>query len=237
MGITETADEAKIREYMRAIWPTDGLVELRALHPSRAPLRGFFDNADDFAREAKRLNDAGWNIYQTINPVRRESVTESLNGECVWGKTTNGTLIAARRTLYLDFDPVRPPDTPSTDIQHQAALDTASDVRRWLSDEYGWPEPLEADSGNGAFLLYSIDLPTDDIAGKKADRLIEQILDKLHERFSRANVVGIDTGVGDRPRVARVLGTINRKGVATEEQPHRLAVLLLISAQVSGHSL
>ena len=53
-----------------------------------------------------------------------------------------------------------PSEISSTDAEHAAALELATDIRMVLGEE-GWPPPLLADSGNGAHLLYAVDLPND----------------------------------------------------------------------------
>jgi hypothetical protein len=44
--------------------------------------------------------------------------------------------------------------------EHQKAIEKAEEVKRFLTKQ-GWSEPVVADSGNGAHLLYFIDLLND----------------------------------------------------------------------------
>ncbi len=76
--------------------------------------------------------------------------------------TTSDAGIIRRCWLLLDFDPRRPSGISLTDAEHTAALERARTVRDRLR-EAGWPDPVLADSGNGAHLLYSIDLPNDEM--------------------------------------------------------------------------
>ena len=57
--------------------------------------------------------------------------------------------------MSTDFDPDRPAGIPSSDAEHAEAHQRALDCRSWLAT-YGWPEPIYADSGNGAWLLYKL---------------------------------------------------------------------------------
>jgi hypothetical protein len=50
----------------------------------------------------------------------------------------------------------------STDEEHQAAIVRAAEIAAYRGRERGWPTPILADSGNGAHLLYRIDLVNDD---------------------------------------------------------------------------
>jgi hypothetical protein len=75
-------------------------------------------------------------------------------------ETTSDEQITERRWLPLDFDPKRPSGISSTNTEKDAALARAIDCREFLRAE-GWPEPVFADSGNGAHLLYAIQEPND----------------------------------------------------------------------------
>lgn len=72
-------------------------------------------------------------------------------------QTLDGDIIH-RLWLPIDIDLVRPAGLYSSDPEHAAARDKAEKIREFLS-ERGWPDPVIADSGNGAHLLYAIDLP------------------------------------------------------------------------------
>ena len=128
--------------------------------------------------------------------------------------------IERRLWLPIDFDPVRTANTSSTEAEHEAALKLAKQCRRWL-DGLGCPEPVFVDTGNGADLLYPIDLPNDD----QSRELIKGCLELLGMRFDNENV-RVDTGNFNASRVARVPGTKNCKGTSSEERPHRFARLL-----------
>jgi len=85
----------------------------------------------------------------------------------------------------------------------------------------GWDSPVLADSGNGAHLLYRVELPADD-GGH-----VQQILTELGKRFNDARVV-VDHTVYDPARVWKVSGTLARKGdhAPVVGRPHRMACVL-----------
>ncbi|WP_175020540.1 hypothetical protein [Methanogenium cariaci] len=105
----------------------------------------------------------------------------------------------------------------ATDAEHAAALERAERVAAWLTGR-GFPEPVLADSGNGAHLLYAIDLPNDG----EATRLVKACLSVLDALFSDATV-HCDTANFNAGRIWKLYGTTARKGDSTPERPHRKA--------------
>src|SRR4029450_13592033 len=75
--------------------------------------------------------------------------------------TTADADIVRRRRILIDCDPVRPTGISSTDEERDRALAIRDQVREFLG-ALGWPPPLAATmSGNGAGLVYAVDLPND----------------------------------------------------------------------------
>jgi hypothetical protein len=212
----------EILAFLFAFLPTGrSLVELRVPRgDDGGTLSGVFDNTPDLVRAAAKLNRNVPGIYITQNPLKAELASRVTNrpGKALAGATDADIL--SRRWQLIDFDPIRASDTPSTDIEHQAALKMAGQCRAWLRDQ-GWPDPISADSGNGAHLLYHIDLPNNE-ASKE---LLKRLLEALSLRFSDSQVV-IDTGTFNASRLCRVHGTLNCKGESSEDRPHRFSRLL-----------
>jgi len=119
----------------------------------------------------------------------------------------------------------------STEAEHEAAIARAREVFGQLHIE-GWPEPLIADSGNGAHLLYRIALPND----AKSTELLKRCLQALALRFSD-DLVNVDEKVFNAARIWKVYGTIACKGDNTAERPHRQAKLLQIPDELEVVSL
>jgi hypothetical protein len=78
-------------------------------------------------------------------------------------------------------------------------------------------------SGNGAYLLYRVDLPNDG----NTTKLIKGVLHGLAERFDQGEELRIDTSTFNASRIAKCLGTMVRKGddlrsvPGIEDRPHR----------------
>ena len=74
------------------------------------------------------------------------------------------------------------------------------------------------DSGNGAHLLYRIQLPNN----PESTDLLRRVLETLAFRFDDEKVT-IDTGVYNASRLVKLPGTVTRKGDNVPERPHRVA--------------
>ena len=77
------------------------------------------------------------------------------------------------------------------------------------------------DSGNGAHLLYRVDLPND----RASLDLVKGVLEALSFRFSDERV-SVDITTANAARIWKLYGTTARKGDSTEERPHRRSRLL-----------
>ena len=146
----------------------DGVVEVRALADG-AVHSGYFDDHDALARavEALDADPAVAGIYLTLNTVNPALLARRANRIKMRlsrkDATTADADIIRRRWLPVDIDPVRPSGVSATDAEHEAALEAAGRVAGYLAEQ-GFPAPIKADSGNGAHLLYRIDLPNDEAA-------------------------------------------------------------------------
>ena len=100
------------------------------------------------------------------------------------------------------------------------ALQRAVACRAWLRQQQ-WPEPLSADSGNGAHLLYRLDLPND----AASTLLITHTLQALALLFIDAHVT-VDETTYNAARVWKLYGTLVCKGDHLPQRPHRIARLI-----------
>jgi hypothetical protein len=63
-------------------------------------------------------------------------------------------------TLNPTRDGVEPRCPNRFNVQHDAAIERAKSIVKYLRVERGWPNPVAlVDSGNGAYVIYSIDQP------------------------------------------------------------------------------
>ena len=202
-----------------------GVVEVRALADG-VTHSGYFDDYDALARSVEALDAdpsvAG--IYVTLNTVNLALLARRANRIKMRlsrkDATTADADITRRRWFPVDIDPVRPSGVSSTDEEHAAALDAAGRIAAYLSEQ-GFGEPIRADSGNGAHLLYRIDLANDEAATE----VVKGALATLDALFSN-DVITVDTANYNAARIWKLYGTMSRKGDSTPERPHRRAKIL-----------
>jgi len=203
--------------------------EVRALEVSTPDFRqphteaGYFDDPEALVKEVMRLWPYAVGIYTTLNPVNGALLARAANRiKPVRSRDalTSDRDIVERQWILLDFDPVRPAGISSTDAEHQWAFDLALKVTAYLR-ESGFLEPILADSGNGAHLLYPVQLPADDGDATK------NLLHALANRFD-TDQVKIDTTVFNPARITKLYGVLARKGDDTPDRPHRVSKLLKI---------
>jgi hypothetical protein len=198
------------------------VIELRALKhgPTTA---GYFSDLEALSREASKLDEQGYTAYVTLNPVKPALLARAENKvKRSLRETTSDKDVRRRRWLLVDADPNLPAGISSTDAEKETALQCAREVYGYLREQ-GWPEPVAGDSGNGAHLLYAIDLPND----AESLRLVKGVLEALSFKFSDERVK-IDTSVCNAARISKLYGTTARKGDSTEARPHRVSRLLKI---------
>ena len=146
-------------------------------------------------------------IYYALNPVPANLARPLLVGDVLF-----------RRWLLIDVDRAKTAENKSlsgTEEEHAAALTLAADVALYLKNA-GWPAPLLADSGNGAHLLYRLDLPNDG----DSRALVRDFLKALAAKFD-GDRGALGRECHDARRIAKLPGTLARKGPPSPERPHR----------------
>ena len=151
----------------------------------------------------------------------RANRAEALNEK---GSTTSDADVVGRRWFAIDLDGGAVAGVSTTDAEHEAALERGRLLRDHLSS-IGWPAAVLADSGNGAHLLYRVDLPKD------VGDLAKQCLEALQEQFGGDGVT-VDRTVHNPSRIWKLYGTLARKGDNRPDRPHRLARLLEVPQEI-----
>lgn len=223
MSAELAANQAEIQRARALLCAAGEVCELRALNTTRATVSGYYNDFEALARDAAGCSDMlkAPGVYLTLNPVRPELLARANNRLEGYAKhTTSDANIIRRCWLPLDFDPGRPAGISATDVEHVAALAKAQQVRDFLR-EHGWPDPLFIDSGNGAYLLFRMELPVDDASRD----LLKGVLDALAMQFNDEHVA-IDRTMFNAARIIRLPGTVNRKGDPLPDRPHRLVRII-----------
>jgi hypothetical protein len=203
------------------------VVEVRALADG-VTHSGYFGDHEALARavEALDADPSVAGIYVTLNTVNPALLARRANRIKMRlsrkDATTADADIIRRRWLPVDIDPVRPSGVSSIEAEHAAALAAAERIAIWLAEQ-GFPAPVRADSGNGAHLLYRVDLENDEAA----TALVKGCLATLDALFSN-EAVTVDTANHNAARIWKLYGTLSRKGDNTPERPHRRAKVLAV---------
>jgi hypothetical protein len=129
------------------------LVELRALKRSGAVAGGYFDNFETLIEEAAKLDKQSYTAFTTLNPADSALLARAAN-RVERGKVerTSDSDVVRRRWVLVDADPKRPAGVSATRGEKEAAFRRGREVYSYLKQK-GWPEPVAADSGNGAHII------------------------------------------------------------------------------------
>jgi hypothetical protein len=205
--------------------PTD-VIELRALGVrSRnwpSVVSGYFLDRDLCTEAAAHLSPLAEGTYVTLNRINPALVARAVNrvrGRDDSTDTTADHDVIRRCWLPIDCDPVRPAGISSSDEERELAFERVIAISEYFFAE-GWDEPVYADSGNGAHLLYRVSLPAND------GGYVQKLLADLGRRFDDAQAK-VDQTVYNPARIWKLYGTIARKGdhAPIVGRPHRLARL------------
>src|ERR1043166_8103183 len=200
------------------------VTELRALgvpeSGRRVAVNGYFDHEhlEEMARHALNLSRSATGVYFVPNPIdpARMTIRPNRIGVMGQGEGTKDTDIVLRRWLMVDVDPQRmDKSTPSTGPEKQAAWEVALRVAAWF-DSMFFRGGMFADSGNGWHVLYPLQAENH----PRVNDALKRALRDLRWRCSSQGAE-VDTNTYNPSRMLKVYGTPSRKGVASEERPHR----------------
>ena len=204
----------------------DAVVEVRMLRRDRPPLIGRFTLSDAFVsavRQADHRPEIS-GIYATLNPVRADAPWSGpLNRMRQGGQAARDADVVCRRWLLIDCDPQRPAKSNATVTERETAFAKAGEIGSTLR-QLGWPDPVQAASGNGSHLLYRIpEWPNT----PHVTEYMQRILKTLAARFSDAQV-DVDISVFNASRISKIYGTMPKKGQPLPDRPWWPAVLVAV---------
>jgi hypothetical protein len=189
----------------------------------RGTIAGYFTDAERLADAVLAIDGTVPGVYVTLNPCKPELLARAANRlqDCA-AVTTSDVDILQRRWLLIDFDPVRPAGISATHKEHGRAISVACGAWDDLRGA-GFPDPVVGDSGNGAHLLYRVDLPND----SNATDLVKGILAGVAARCATDDIA-VDQTVFNAGRIVKIYGTLACKGDSLPNRPHRRSRLLEI---------
>lgn len=214
----------EVRKSLQVLFAADQVIEVRTI--AKSEIRsGYFKDTKRLIQVVEALDTDPYieGIYVVLNRLDPSLLARRANRVARLGRsdsTTGDADIIRRRWFPVDIDPKRAAGISSSDEEHDNSLKKAETVVSWLQ-EIGFPEPVIGDSGNGAHLLYRIDLPN---TNHERD-LIRKCLESI-AFFHSDESCAIDTGVFNAARIWKLYGTVARKGDSIPERPHRRSRLI-----------
>jgi putative DNA primase/helicase len=164
------------------------------------------------AKVSKRSNTIA--VWTNLNRINPEAKIEKL---------VKDEHIIRRVHILMDFDPIRPDDSNSTEEELKAAIAVAIKAAWYLHDK-GVPGFIFLISGNGAQLVAVIDEPPE-------GNIVERVLKGLNNQF-KTDRVKVDCRVTNAGRVTKLAGTAARKGPHSDERPHRMAKIVKVLGEL-----
>ncbi len=219
-----------IEDALRLLHEPGAVFEIRIPNtPHAGTVSGYFDDPGRAAAEITRWDGKAPGVYLTLNPVDPALLARAANRlkERAFDTTSDADVLH-RRWLLIDVDATRPSGISATDDEAEAACDTARRIKSHLEDERHWPEGMLVFSGNGAHVLYRIDLPND----TESRDLVKRVLAVLAKQFD-ADGVHVDTSLFNAARIAKVPGTMACKGDNLPERPHRRSSIVSVPAELA----
>lgn len=225
--------KGEILESLKYFLEPGQVTELRALDVTTTRYKrphvvsGYFNNIEKLASAASSITTAR-SIYFIPNPCdpallsRAENRIRELSGK---DSLTQDSNILRRKWFFVDIDPKRPSGISSTKEEHESAIEKAKEIRAYLSKK-SFSTPLLASSGNGAHLIYAIDLAPE-------SNLVQKFLEMLAFKFNDS-CIDIDDQVANPARLFKIYGTFARKGDSTNERPHRKASILEVPKRIEA---
>lgn len=225
-------DEKEIMRALEVFFRPGDVFEVRVLDAVSAAYcrphveSGYFDyeNRAKVAESLRNLRGAK-GVYVTANPVAAPLLARAANRirDVRRDPLTSDRDIVRRRWLLIDCDAKRQTGIPSSDAEHRAALEFAGRIADEMRAE--WGDPVRTDSGNGAQLMYPVDLPAED------GELCRDILAAAAKRWP-SDAVDIDLAVHNPARIWRLPGTCNVKGDEVGDRVHRMARLIAVPEEL-----
>lgn len=222
-AIRPTEEATAIAEICRclALFTEPGQkVELRAFTPSAATMHG--TDHKKLAAWALKQNPGKASVCFTPNPFTGPPFFDPK------GKAVGDADTTRRMWLLLDIDPTKPSGAGSATNDEKEHAKNLADVVAKVMGDAGFCGRIFADSGNGFYNCYPINMPAD-TATEQGFTTVYTGLKRLYD----TEFATIDKAVGNPSRLLKLFGTKARKGENTKERPHRISQIIKAPEQIT----
>ena len=220
--VPKRIDLADVQKAHQILHAPGQQVEIRVLIKDGYSMLGRFDNvAKMFEWLLAADHDPNVTaIWWTIQELSPESAPNNL--ERRYGSKNES--MARRRWIFVDVDRAKKKDAPASNDrpasgEELAALESRFQVVLGWLEEHGITPSLTAMSGNGYHLFVPVDNWPNDA---EHENLAKAFIRTLNTKFSDEKV-NIDVATAHAGRLAKVPGTVSRKGDETSERPYRVS--------------
>ena len=214
-------DKDTIRRWWDIFVGDKGLVEVRIL--GKFQYSGYFKSVDNLINEIQPYSEMdNEQLYFTLNEINPDCYGRMQCEKFIKSPktTTTDSDIIRRKTVMIDFDPVRATGVNASDDEFELAHKKAQEVFIYLRKE-GFKEPVICRSGNGFHLQYAVDCENTD----ENTELIKRFLQSLSVMFSDEKV-DIDEKVFNAGRICKLYGSMAKKGANIPERPWRMSAII-----------
>ena len=221
-------DKETIEKWWDVFVGYGGFTEVRIL--GRYQYSGYFRSFDNLVREIEPYtNMDDEQLYFTINEINSDCYGRQQCERIAKSPktTTTDSDIIKRKSVLIDFDPVRASGVNASDEEFELAHKKAQEVFKYLRQE-GFSDPVIAISGNGWHLHYFVE----DCANTNENTdIIKRFLQSLSKMFTD-DKVDIDEKVFNAGRICKLYGTMAKKGANIAERPWRMSKLVYVPKDI-----
>lgn len=222
-----------IRKWWDVFVGDGNFTEIRIL--GKFQYSGYFKSLDKLIQAIEPYSEMdNEQIYFTLNEINPDCYGRQQCEKIVKSPktTTTDSDIVKRKTILIDFDPVRATGVNASDDEFELAHKKAQDVFKYLREQ-GFSDPVIAISGNGWHLQYFInDCPNNE----ENTEIIKRFLKSLSTMFSD-DKVDIDEKVFNPARICKLYGTMAKKGANIQERPWRLSKLVYVPKNIGYNNI
>lgn len=211
------------------------VVEMRvphAFYPNNRydnTISGYYTDMNKLVADFLIFNGRVPATYITLNACHPDHIARRCN-RCIYetktGDTTTEKWIVKYNWIPFDIDPLRLTGVSSTDEMHELTIEKAKEILEWGRTQ-GFPDPIMGDSGNGAHLLYRINMPNT----PESKRIIGNFQKNIADKFNKDDKIEVQC-FNDANRIWKLYGSICCKGDNLAKYPHRISRILYVPSKI-----
>lgn len=222
MAVKKEINETELRKAILQLHPDGELFEVRVIGGGKSkPISGYFKDVETLIKAFDTVDLRNTNVYITLNQLDEALFSRQQSEHFMAGANATGDNdVVGYQWFFVDMDPIRATGVSSSSEELKEAFELAKRVQTYLQN-LGFEEPVKAVSGNGAHLLYRIQLGNTE----ENKTLVERCLKALSMLFD-TDTIKIDTTNFNQSRVCKLYGTLAQKGRNTADRPHRMSRII-----------